>query len=147
MDKKFSLNYAAKIRKDGDGFLLTFRDIENAFTWASSYEEALLQGQEVLDLMLLDRLEKEENIPDPSMVKRGEIEISASPDVVAPILLHKVRIAKRKSMAEVARKMGVTYQRYQRVESGKNLTLKSFKKAAAAMGTTVEIILHTASGL
>jgi antitoxin HicB len=42
-------------------------------------------------------------------------------------------------MADVARTMGVSYQSYQRMESGKNLTMKSLKKAAIALGSTVEI--------
>lgn len=48
-------------------------------------------------------------------------------------------------MANVARTMGVTYQSYQRMESGKNLTMKSFKKAAFALGSIVEIRLRKLS--
>ena len=145
MRKTFALTYGAKIEPDDDGFLVTFRDVENAFTWGASYREALFNAQEVLDLMLLDKLETGEDIGDPTPLKRGEVPISASPDVVAPILLHKLRVSQRKTMAHVAKKMDVPYQSYQRMETGKNnLTLKSFKKAVAAMGATIEITLRTA---
>ena len=45
-------------------------------------------------------------------------------------------------MADVARTMGVSYQSYQRMESGKNLTMKSLKRAALALGSIVEIRLR-----
>ena len=139
------LTYAAKIEADGEDFLVTFRDIKNAFTGAATYQEAIFLAREVLDLMLLDRLEKNEKIPLPSTIKTGEVPISASPDVAAPVLLHMLRTIEHRSMAEVARTMGVSYQSYQRMESGKNLTMKSFKKAASALGSLVEIRLRPAS--
>ena len=149
MSKKMSsvieLTYGAKIKRDGDGFLVTFRDIKNAFTGALTYEEAMYNAQEVLDLMLLDRLEKDEIIPTPSSIKQGEVPISVSPDVAAPALLHILRTLSHRSMADVAKKMGVPYQSYQRMESGKNLTMKSLKKAASALGSIVEIRLRRAS--
>jgi antitoxin HicB len=92
--------------------------------------------------MLLDRLEKDEEIPVPSKLKNGEVVIAASPEVVAPALLHIMRILNHRSMADVARTMGVSYQSYQRIESGKNLTMKSLKRAALALDSIVEIRLR-----
>lgn len=145
MSDIIELAYNAKIKKDGDGFLVTFRDIKNAFTYGSSYEEAIFNAQEALDLMLLDRLEKNEKIPLPSSARKGEISVPASPDVAAPVLLHLLRTQNHRSMADVAKAMGVSYQSYQRIESGKNLTMKSLKKAALALGSVVEIRLRKAA--
>ncbi|KTD05141.1 type II toxin-antitoxin system HicB family antitoxin [Legionella feeleii] len=142
MKDVMDLIYGAKIEPDGDSFLATFRDIENAFTEGSTYEEAVFNAQEVLDLMLLDRLEHDDDIPLPSPIKKGEVPISASPEVSAPALLHIARKDQKYSMADVARTMGVQYQSYQRMESGKNLTMKSLKRAASALGATVEIRLR-----
>ena len=142
MNDVIDLTYGAQIIPDGDGFLVTFRDIENAFTEGSSYEEAIFNAQEVLDLMLLDRLEKDDEIPLPSLFQQDEVAISASPEVTAPALLHIIRTINHRSMADVARAMGVSYQSYQRMESGKNLTMKSLKKAASALGSIVEIRLR-----
>src|SRR5665213_563656 len=104
------LIYGAKIEPDDDGFLVTFRDIDNAFTGAPTYEEAVYNAQEVLDLMLLDQLERDETITAPSPIKQGEIPISVSPDVAAPALLHILRIKNHRSMADIAKTMGVPYQ-------------------------------------
>ncbi len=142
MNEIIELSYGAKIEPDGDGYLVTFRDIENAFTYAETLDEAIFNAQEVLDLMLLDRLEKDVKIPVPSKLKNGEIAIAASPEVVAPTLLHIMRTLNHRSMADVARTMGVSYQSYQRIESGKNLTMKSLKRAALALGSIVEIRLR-----
>lgn len=142
MDDIIELSYGAKIQPDEEGYLVTFRDIPNAFTGGESREEAIFNAQEVLDLMLLDLLEKDEKIPMPSVFKSGEIPISPSPDVAAPVLLHILRSMTHRTMADVARSMEVPYQIYQRIESGKNLTMKSLKRAAAAMGSRVEIRLH-----
>ena len=136
------LTYGAKLEPDGEGFLVTFRDIENAFTYGDNLEEAIFNAQEVLDLMLLDRLEKNEEIVLPSALKNGEIAIAVSPEVAAPALLHIMRELNHRTMADVARTMGVSYQSYQRMESGKNLTMRSFKRAASALGSTVEIRLR-----
>ena len=125
--------------------MVSFRDIQNAFTEGSSYEKAVFNAQEVLDLMLLNRLENDDEVTLPSTLRKSEVPISASPEVAAPALLHIVRMNSQRSMADVARSMGVPYQTYQRMESGKNLTMKSLKKAASALGSIVEIRLRKAS--
>ncbi len=142
MNEIIELSYGAQIQPDGDGYLVTFRDIENAFTYGETLDEAIFNAQEVLDLMLLDRLEKDEEIPMPSKLKNGEIVITPNPDVVAPALLHIMRMLESRTMADIARTMGVAYQSYQRIESGKNLTMRSLKKAALALGSIVEIRLR-----
>lgn len=142
MQNILDLTYGAKIKPDGDGFLVTFRDIENAFTYGETFEEAIFNAQEVLDLILLDRLEKDEAIDLPSVLKNGEVAIAASPEVAAPALLHIMRELNNRTMADVAKSMGVSYQSYQRMETGKNLTMRSLKRAATALGSTVEIRLR-----
>ena len=142
MTQEFSLIYPANVKQDGDKFTVTFRDLVNVFTEGNTYEEALFNAQEVLDILLLDMAQDEMAIPEPSACKQDEVPITVSPDVTAPILLNKLRLSRHCSMADVARTMGVSYQNYQQMESGKNMTLKSLKKAAAALGAVVEIRLH-----
>jgi antitoxin HicB len=143
MTTLIELVYGAKIKRDGKGYLVTFRDVKNAFTYGETFEEALFNAREVLDLMLLDSIEKSVSISTPSSLKKHEIPVIPSPDVAAPVLLHLLRKNIRYSLAKVAKSMQVPYQSYQRMESsGKNLTMKSIKKAAAAMGAIVEIRLR-----
>ena len=145
MNQELSLIYPAKISPDGDGFIVTFRDLENVFTEGDTYEEALFNAQEVLDLLLQDMAQDEKDIAPPSPCKQDEVLITVSPEVAVPVLLHKLRLARHYTMSDVARTMGVSYQNYQQIESGKNITLKSLKKAASALGAIVEIKFHAHS--
>jgi len=142
MNQELSLVYAAKIVPDGDGFVATFRDLSNVFTEGDTYEETLFKAQEVLDLLLIDMVQDESEIPKPSPCRKDEVPVTVSPEVAVPVLLHTLRLARHYTMADVARSMGVSYQNYQQMESGKNITLKSLKRAAAALGAIVEIKLH-----
>ncbi len=65
--------------------------------------------------------------------------------MVDPALLHILRTANHRTMADVASTMGVSYQSYQRIEYGKNLTMKSLKRAAFELGSIVEIRLRKIS--
>lgn len=142
MNQELTLIYPAKIKPEGDGYVVTFRDLENIFTEADTYEEALFNAQEVLDLLLLEMSQDDLPISEPSTCRKGEVPITVSPEVTVPILLHKLRVERHFSMTKVAKTMGVSYQNYQQIESGKNITLRSLKKAAAALGAIVEIKFH-----
>lgn len=142
MNQEFSLVYPAKITPDGDGFVVNFRDLDNVFTEGDTYEEALFNAQEVLDILLLDMSQDDLEIHPPSPCKKDEVPITVSPEVAVPVLLHQLRLSRHYTMSDVARSMGVSYQNYQQMESGKNITLKSLKKAASALGAFVEIKLH-----
>jgi len=144
MNHEISLVYAAKIKRDGDGYVVTFRDLKNVFTEADTYQQALFNAQDVLDILLLDMAVDQIDIPDPSPCRRGEVPITISPEVSVPVLLFKLREQRQYSMTKVAQAMGVSYQNYQQIEAGKNITLKSLKRAAAALGAIVEIRFHTA---
>ncbi|CAM4451735.1 MAG: hypothetical protein LEGION0398_MBIBDBAK_00759 [Legionellaceae bacterium] len=84
-------------------------------------------------------------IAEPTPYEAGEIPISVSPDVAAPVLLHKLRKLRHCTLTQVAKVMNVSYQSYQQIENGKNITLKSLKKAAAALGATVQITFNPIS--
>ena len=143
MKETLQLTYGAKLSRDEGGFLVTFRDLDNVFTWGESEEEAVFNAQEALDGVLESLVANDQEIPVPSKLLRGEVAVTVSPDVAAPVLLHQLRTAQHKTLADVAHALGKSYQSYQRMERrGGNLTLKSLKQAAAAMGATVEIRLH-----
>lgn len=142
MNQEISLVYPAKIVPDHHGYVVTFRDLKNVFTEGDTYEEALFNAQEVLDLLLLDMAQDGLDIPEATPCRKNEVLVTVSPEVAVPVLLHKLREERHYSMADVARSMGVSYQNYQQIEAGKNITLKSLKRAAAALGAIVEIKLY-----
>ena len=136
----FELIYGASITSDEDGFLVTFRDLSNVFTYGQTREEAIFNAVEALDGVLLEMATEDLAIPFPSALKSNEEAISVSPEVAAPIMLHLLRKESGQTIADIAQTMEIKYQTYQRMEtSGHYLTLKNLKRAARAMGATVEL--------
>jgi antitoxin HicB len=137
------LVYGACIKPDGNGFIATFRDLSNVFSCGETREEAIFNAQEALDGVLLEMVAENLEIPLPSPVQADEEIISVSPEVAAPVMLHILRLDVGQTIANIAQAMEVKYQTYQRMETtGNNLTLKNLKRAARAMGATVELRLR-----
>lgn len=142
MSKEMKLTYYANIAQEGDGYTVTFRDLDNIFTEGDTVEEALFNAQEALDGVLSEMTQGDYTIPFPSAGVAGEYPIPVSPEIAAPILLQLLREQRAQTMANVASTMNIPYQQYQRLEHNCNMTLKSLKRAALAMGGRVEIRLY-----
>jgi len=143
--KKFNLTYFAKIRKENDLYLVSFRDFNNIFSEGSTIEEAINHATEALDGVLLTMSEKDQRISLPSPSQKGEYPITVSIDVAAPIMLHIVRTMNHKTLTDAAKKLNVPYQQYQRLESNCNMTLKSLRNAAKALGFRAELCFYATS--
>lgn len=139
MKKEITLTYYAKITHEHDGYTITFRDLPNVFSEGDTKEEALKNAQEALDGVLSVMAADDFEIPEPSRARANEYPIPVSADIAAPILLSLVRKKNTKSQSAIARSMDVPYQQYQRLEHNCNMTLRSLKRAASAMGSRVEI--------
>ncbi|WP_295581917.1 type II toxin-antitoxin system HicB family antitoxin [uncultured Lamprocystis sp.] len=138
------LIYGATLSHDVDGIVVTFRDLDNVFSWGETEEEAIFNAREALDGVLNAMAAHDQEVTLPSKMQTGEIGIAVSPEVAAPVMLHTLRMQQQKSLVQVANTLGKSYQAYQRMEkTGSNLTLKSLKLAAAALGATVEIRFKT----
>jgi len=138
------LIYGATLSHDVDGIFVTFRDLDNVFSWGETEEEAIFNAREALDGVLNAMAAHDQEVTLPSKMQEGEIGIAVSPEVAAPVMLHTLRMQQQKSLVQVANTLGKSYQAYQRMEkTGSNLTLKSLKLAAAALGATVEIRFKT----
>jgi antitoxin HicB len=136
----FELTYGASITSDDESFLVTFRDLSNVFTCGQTHEEAIFNAVEALDGVLLEMVSEDSAIPLPSELKPDEEAISVSPEVAAPVMLHLLRKESGQTIADIAQTMEIKYQTYQRMEtSGRYLTLKNLKRAARAIGATVEL--------
>jgi antitoxin HicB len=134
------LIYPAHIVKEDDTFLVTFPDLENVVTFGATIEEALNNAEDALNGCLSSDFERNFNIPDPSPVSGKDIHpISVAPHVAVAIMLRKLRADA--SQVEIARKLNITYQVYQRLENPRkaNPTLKTLEKIARAYGKHVEL--------
>lgn len=86
------LAYAAKIKAEKSGYSVSFRDLKNVFTEGENLEEVVINARDVLDILLLDMVNDDFNIPKPTPCKKDEVLISVSPEVAAPALLHQLRV-------------------------------------------------------
>lgn len=70
--------YPALIIKEDDGFIVEFPDMEDAFTQGDTWEEAYENAEDVLNLILWDREEKNIPIAKASSIDKIEIPKNAT---------------------------------------------------------------------
>lgn len=135
------MNYTAKLTKEKDGgYSVSFPDIDGCFTQGDTLEEALKEAREAMELTL-EYVFDGKPLPvskTKANERKGLYRIEVDP-VLAVAL--QVAVARGKvPQATIARKMGMTKQAYQRLESRKaNLSVKMLKRIAECMGKRLEI--------
>jgi len=113
------LEYPFTIKKSKDNsYFVQFIDLEEAITCGNSIEECIFNAGEVLDAMLECRLEDNDEIPLPSEGKY-EYRIAPSAAIQAALLIkfHK----KNRTIADMAKSLGVTWPVAQRLENPKHM--------------------------
>ena len=130
---KLEYPYTLEAQKGG-GFLVQFVDLEEAFTEGATEEEAAFNAAEVLSLVLEQRMEDGQPIPEPS-ARKGRPLACPQASVQAALLVRGAREAQGKSLADLARALHTSWPAAQRLEqAGSNPTLKQLERAAAALG-------------
>jgi len=131
------IKFPARFEKDKingeDGYFLQFIDFQDAFTQGYTLEELYEMGQDVLSLVLEDYLAKNMDIPEPSHIEdENIIYIEPYLKVAIPVILKKIRLNKKLTQLDVAKKLKVSYQTYQKMERGLvvNPTLSTLEKLA-----------------
>jgi antitoxin HicB len=134
------LTYPAHIVKDDGSYLVSFPDLENIVTFGATLEEAIQNAEDGLNGCLASDFERNFSIPEPSNITGEDIHfITVAPHVAVAIMLRKLRADA--SQAEIASKLNITYQVYQRLENPRkaNPTLKTLEKIARVFGKHVEL--------
>ena len=75
--------YPARLVQHKDTVLVSFRDLPEAVTEGRTRAEALVEAADCLDVAMLFRIKEATPLSPPSMAKRGEILVAASPHVAA----------------------------------------------------------------
>ncbi len=138
------LSYAATIAENTDksegGFLVSFTDLPNILTFGATLEEAKYMAEDALNSCLEVDFERGQDIPLPTNIKGLNVYlIPVQPHISLSIYLRQLRA--ERSQIEVAKKLGMSYQNYQRLENPRkaNPTIKTLEKIAGAYGKRVEI--------
>ena len=134
------LSYSARIKKEDDGYIVTFPDFNNIVTYGLTVDEALAHAEEALNGCLESDFERNFRIPDPSRVTGKNVHrIPVAPHIAVAVMLRTLRADR--SQMEIAKQLNIAYQVYQRLENPRktNPTIKTLEKIARVFGRRVEL--------
>ena len=131
--------YNCIIEKKGKEYIASFPDFPNIITCGFSNEEARIMAKEALDGCLEADISRGLTIPPPSY-KKG-YPVSVSSHIVLSLQLRELR--GEHSQSDIARKLGLSYQAYQRLENPRkaNPTVKTLEKIARIYGRELKVAL------
>ena len=131
--------YCCKIEKIDNLLWVQFPDMPNIQTYGETHEEALAMAKEALDGCLEVDISQGNTIPTPSY-KKG-YPVSVASHIVLSLRLRELR--GEQSQTDIARRLGLSYQAYQRLENPRkaNPTVKTLDKIARVYGRELSISL------
>ena len=131
--------YNCVIEKDGDMFLAEFPDMPNVMTYGVSHDHALKMAKEALDGCL--EVEILQGLPIRPPVFSGGYPVTVSCHIALTLRLRELR--GEQSQTDIAQKLGLSYQTYQRLENPRkaNPTVKTLEKIARVYGRELNIAL------
>lgn len=139
------MRYPARIERDGDGFMVSFRDIPEALTGAGTLEEAHTIAADALRIAMDFYFEGRRAVPLPSDLSSGEKFIELAPSVAAKVLLLNELLAQHITPSELARRMGIRKQEVTRIMDLEHPTkIDTIAAALAAAGRSLELSVQPA---
>jgi antitoxin HicB len=136
------LSYPARVVRDGEGFMVSFPDIPEALTGASTKDEALSMAADALTTAMDFYFEGKRKVPMPSPAKRGQTLIDLPPSVGAKVLLLNEMLEQGTRPADLARLMNVRPQEVNRLTTLRHPTkIDTVAEALKALGRRLELSL------
>jgi antitoxin HicB len=131
--------YNCTIEKEGDMLIAQFPDMPNIQTFGYTEEEALAMAKEALDGCLEVDVSHGNEIPPP-VFKKG-FPVTVANHIALSLKLRELR--GEQSQTNIAQKLGLSYQAYQRLENPRkaNPTVKTLEKIARVYGRELNISL------
>ena len=131
--------YNCTIEKQGEEYIAQFPDMPNVVTCGFTREHALEMAKEALEGCLESDISRGMSIPPPAY-KKGH-PVSVASHIAISLRLRELR--GEQSQTEIANKLGLSYQAYQRLENPRkaNPTIKTLEKIARVYGRELSIAL------
>jgi antitoxin HicB len=130
------MEYFARIWKEKEDYLVSFPDLPNVNTYGFTHEHALEMASEALNAVLESEFEAGFRlIPARDYRgKRNHHPIEVLPHIALAYDLRKIR--KKQTQGEIAEKLGISYQAYQKLENPRkcNPTVKTLEKLGKVLG-------------
>ena len=136
------MTYLCKLEADvdSDALCVSFPDVPGAITEGETVDEALFNAWEALNGVLEIMVSRGESLPEPQANPGQDMyPVDVESHILAAWELRKLR--GNLSQSDIARRLGMTYQAYQRLEnpSKGNPTIKTLEKVAKAFGKKLRI--------
>lgn len=135
--------YYANIIKEDDVYIVTFPEFDNVITYGDTIEEAKQNAAEALNGCIESDFERGFSLPKEIKHQGKDYhKISIYPHIEIAIKLRKLR--GEKSQIEIADKLDISYQAYQKLENPRkcNPTVKTLEKLSKALGLDLEIVIN-----
>ncbi|MDR1931497.1 MAG: type II toxin-antitoxin system HicB family antitoxin [Spirochaetales bacterium] len=131
------MTYNCEITRDGDRFDVVFPDMTNIQTCGFSKEEALAMAKEALDGCLEADISRGNAVPAPAF--RDGFPIPVANHIAVALQLRELRGGQ--SQTDIAKKLGLSYQAYQRLENPRksNPTIKTLERIAHAFDRELNV--------
>ena len=92
---------------DGDGFVVTFPDVEGAVTGGFTFKESIILAEDCLVVSLASYMDCQEQLPTPSPWAKGQELISVQPLIAAQLDLYTAMSEQNISLADLGKRLGL----------------------------------------
>jgi len=137
-----SYDYAFRFTKEGDGWVITCRDLPEAISQADANENRIDIAEGCLQASLESRIRDNEPLPIASKPRRSEVMVSPPAATAAKAALYDAMRDAGISKTELARKMGIDEKEVRRMlDAGHGTKLPRIAEAVEALGRHLHIAL------
>lgn len=134
------MEYYCAISQEDGLYGVEFPDLPNVITVGSTHEEALAMATEALNAALESDVSRGLSLPEAAAGPgKGLYPIEVSPHITLAWEIRRLR--GDLSQSEIAARLGLSYQAYQRLENPtkSNPTVKTLERVARALGKRLEV--------
>lgn len=130
--------YPARVRKERDGYVVSFRDIPEALTSGANRKEAIEMAVDALATAMEFYFEDRRQVPLPSKPRKGEEVVDLPASVAVKVLLLNEMLKENVTPSKLARKLDTSPQSVTRIVDLHHATkIDTLAQAFKAMGKTL----------
>ena len=107
--------YPVLLKSDGDGFVVTCRDLPALITQGDDEADALREAADAMDEVFATYMKQSLDFPAPSKMKRGERMVAPPAETVAKAALYTAMREAGISKIQLARQLGVDEKEVRRL--------------------------------
>jgi antitoxin HicB len=136
--------FPARLQPDDEGRLVVhFPDLPEALTDGADEAEALAEAADCLSEALAGRINRGEDIPPPSRLRRGQHWVAPEPTIALKAALYSALRTQRMTVADLARRLDIDARKAARLIDPRAASrLNDLEVALSALGYAIAIELH-----